>query len=31
LWVVNVTDPNGYQLYFASPTDTPEESELEEE
>lgn len=31
LWVVNVTDPDGYQLYFASPTDTPEESELEEE
>ncbi|HET9743995.1 MAG TPA: VOC family protein [Terriglobales bacterium] len=30
LWNVNVTDPDGYQLYFASPTDAPEESELEE-
>lgn len=30
LWMVNVTDPDGYQLYFASPTDAPEESGLEE-
>jgi lactoylglutathione lyase len=30
LWVVNVTDPDGYALYFASPTDAPEESELQE-
>ena len=30
LWVVPVTDPNGYCLEFASPTDAPEESELEE-
>jgi lactoylglutathione lyase len=30
LWVVPVTDPDGYRLEFASPTDAPEESELEE-
>ena len=30
LWVVPVTDPDGYQMEFASPTDAPEESELEE-
>jgi len=30
LWMVNVADPDGYELYFASPTDAPEESELEE-
>jgi uncharacterized glyoxalase superfamily protein PhnB len=30
LWVVHVTDPDGYHLYFNSPTDAPEESELEE-
>lgn len=30
LWVVPVTDPDGYRLEFESPTDTPEESELEE-
>jgi len=30
LWVVSVKDPDGYELYFASPTDAPEESELEE-
>lgn len=29
-WVVMVTDPDGYQLHFSSPTDAPEESELEE-
>jgi lactoylglutathione lyase len=30
LWVVPVTDPDGYHLEFASPTDAPEETELEE-
>ncbi len=30
LWVVPVTDPDGYCMEFASPTDAPEETELEE-
>jgi lactoylglutathione lyase len=30
LWVVPVTDPDGYCMEFSSPTDAPEESELEE-
>ena len=30
LWVVPVTDPDGYRLEFSSPTDAPEETELEE-
>ena len=30
LWVVPVTDPDGYRIEFESPTDAPEESELEE-
>ena len=30
LWVVPVTDPDGYHMEFASPTEAPEESELEE-
>lgn len=30
LWMVQVQDPDGYQLFFASPTKAPEESELEE-
>lgn len=30
LWVVPVTDPDGYRVEFSSPTDAPEESELEE-
>jgi lactoylglutathione lyase len=30
LWVVPVTDPDGYRMEFASPTDAPEESELKE-
>jgi lactoylglutathione lyase len=29
-WVVPMTDPDGYRIEFASPTDAPEESELEE-
>ena len=30
LWVVPLTDPDGYLIEFESPTDAPEESELEE-
>ncbi len=30
LWVVPLTDPDGYRLEFSSPTDSPEESELAE-
>jgi uncharacterized glyoxalase superfamily protein PhnB len=30
LWVVPLTDPDGYRIEFASPTDAPEESELKE-
>lgn len=30
LWVVPLTDPDGYRIEFASPTDAPEESEFEE-
>jgi lactoylglutathione lyase len=30
MWVTSMTDPDGYQLYFESVTDAPEESELEE-
>jgi len=30
LWVVPVTDPDGYRMDFQSPTEAPEESELEE-
>ena len=30
LWVVPVTDPDGYRLEFSSPTEAPEDSELEE-
>jgi hypothetical protein len=30
LWVVPVTDPDGYRIEFESPTDAPEESELDE-
>jgi len=30
LWVVPVTDPDGYRIEFESPTDAPEESELQE-
>lgn len=26
LWVTSVTDPDGYQLHFESPTDVPEET-----
>jgi lactoylglutathione lyase len=27
MWVTDVTDPDGYKLYFESKTDAPEESE----
>jgi lactoylglutathione lyase len=30
LWVVPLTDPDGYRIEFSSPTDAPEESELAE-
>lgn len=30
LWVVPVTDPDGYRIEFSSPADAPEETELEE-
>jgi GNAT superfamily N-acetyltransferase len=30
MWVTRVTDPDGYDLYFESPTDAPEESEYVE-
>jgi uncharacterized glyoxalase superfamily protein PhnB len=30
LWVVPLSDPDGYCIEFSSPTDAPEESELEE-
>jgi len=30
LWVTLVTDPDGYRLEFASPTDVPEETRLSE-
>lgn len=30
LWVVPMIDPDGYRMEFSSPTDAPEESELEE-
>lgn len=30
LWVVPLIDPDGYRIDFASPSDAPEESELQE-
>jgi lactoylglutathione lyase len=30
LWVVPVTDPDGYRIEFSSSTDAPEDTELEE-
>jgi uncharacterized glyoxalase superfamily protein PhnB len=30
MWVTSMTDPDGYQLYFESYTDAPEDSELKE-
>ena len=31
LWVTEVADPDGYRLFFESPTDAPEDSELSSE
>ena len=31
MWVTQVTDPDGYQLFFESPTEAPEESVFQEE
>jgi lactoylglutathione lyase len=31
MWVTQVSDPDGYDLYFESPTDVPEETEFSEE
>jgi lactoylglutathione lyase len=30
LWVTGLTDPDGYRLFFESPTETPEETKLSE-
>jgi len=30
LWVVSMEDPDGYRIDFSSPTDAPEETELQE-
>jgi len=30
LWVTSVTDPDGFRLFFESPTDVPEETKLSE-
>ena len=30
LWVVTLTDPDGYRMEFSSPTDAPEQTELED-
>lgn len=30
MWVISVEDPDGYNLFFESPTDVPEESEWTE-
>ncbi len=30
LWVVPVTDPDGYRIEFSSPTEAPEDTEFEE-
>jgi lactoylglutathione lyase len=30
LWVTGLTDPDGYRLFFESPTDVPEETKLSE-
>ncbi len=31
MWVTQVSDPDGYELYFESPTDVPEETEFSDE
>ena len=30
MWVTGLSDPDGYRLFFESPTDTPEETKLSE-
>ena len=30
MWITSLTDPDGYRLYFESPTDVPEETVLAE-
>ena len=30
MWVTGLSDPDGYKLFFESPTDTPEETKLSE-
>jgi lactoylglutathione lyase len=30
MWVVSLSDPDGYRLEFESPTDVPEETKLSE-
>ena len=30
MWVVTLSDPDGYKIHFTSPTDLPEETELSE-
>jgi len=30
MWVASLTDPDGYELHFESPTDAPEESQYQE-
>ena len=30
MWVTGLTDPDGYKLYFESPTDVPEETKYSE-
>ena len=29
MWVTSLSDPDGYKLFFESPTDAPEESEYD--
>lgn len=31
MWVTSVADPDGYKLFFESPTDVPEETEFSEQ
>lgn len=31
MWVTHVSDPDGYDLYFESPTDVPEETSLSDD
>ncbi|MGQ0714573.1 MAG: VOC family protein [Gemmatimonadaceae bacterium] len=31
MWVTSLSDPDGYEIFFESPTDAPEESEVSEQ